>query len=345
MKTTSSPKSLPARAGTSMDALALGPLPLEARVTLARRDVPGITWPDGVVVEILAAGLCRTDLYVADGTLAATPGVVLGHEAAGLVRAVGPAVTRLNPGVLVGLDPRVPCGECSGCSGDPASVPALAAPNDCLNPRRLGVELDGVFADFVAVPAACAYPIAAEVDALRAAYLEPVAAAMGALDAGLRPTDRGVIVGEGRIAELTARVLEHAGFSRPQILAPKALASRVPAGGLDFVIDAGLPDDGALAAMTAALRKRGTLVLKSRTARPRSFAPADWVAREITVVARAYGSFERAAEALADPALVLEDLFGSARPLAEYREVFAEGRRSEAVKLFFVPTRTLGGIG
>ena len=287
-----------------------------------------------VVVRIQAAGLCRTDLYVASGELPASPGVVLGHEGAGIVDELGSSVGRddLRPGSLVGIDPRVPCGACAGCGTAPDRGPS---PDRCLEPKQLGIDLDGVFAEFVVVPAGCLYPIHHRVSPMRAAYLEPVAAAMGALAAGLTPRDVGAIAGEGRIAELTARVLEYSGFPRPRIISTNDFNARIPRGSLDFVIDAGLPSDGALASMTQALRKGGTLVLKSRAARSRSFMPADWVAREITVAARAYGSFEDAARAVADERLALEDLFGTARPLSAYERVFSDAQAAESVKQFF----------
>ncbi len=300
--------------------------------TLKLQDRPSPLGNDSVLVEVHAAGLCRTDLYVADRTLAAKPGVTLGHEGAGLVRATGPSVTALKEGTLVGIDPRIPCGRCPGCREGAADGPS---PPRCHTPAQLGVDVDGVFADYVVVPAACVHPLEEGVSAQRAAYLEPVAAAMGALSAGLSPTDRGVIAGEGRIAELTARIFEYAGHSRPAIVPVLGMDEATRPHTLDFVIDAGLPSDDALAAMARCVRSRGTLVLKSRAASPRSFIPADWVARELTVAARAYGSFEAAAQALADPSLVLDDLFGPSRPLSEATQVFRDARADEGVKQFF----------
>ena len=311
-----------------MQALSLG----EQGVALGPRPLAQMDAPGDALVRIQAAGLCRTDLYVAAGELPATPGVILGHEAAGVVEAIGSSVNenRVPVGALVGIDPRVPCGHCAACR-----VPATRTPDDCLSPRQLGVDVDGVFAEFAVVPAACLFPIRPRISPLRAAYLEPVAAAMGALTAGLSATDDGVIAGEGRIAELTARVLEYSGLPRPRILPTSAFAAAIESGTLDFVIDAGLSDVDALSVMAGALRKGGTLVMKSRAARRCSFIPAQWVAREITVAARAYGRFADAALAVADPALVLEDLFGAARPLSDFEEVFRDARTGEGVKQFF----------
>nr|MDT0660454.1 alcohol dehydrogenase catalytic domain-containing protein [Micromonospora sp. DSM 115978] len=91
-----------------------GAAPTVARIRL---DPPG----DGQVrVRIRAAGVCHSDLSMADGTLAAPYPLVLGHEAAGVVVAVGPAVTRVPVGAHVALNWAPPCRRCWFCGhGEP----------------------------------------------------------------------------------------------------------------------------------------------------------------------------------------------------------------------------------
>jgi NAD+-dependent secondary alcohol dehydrogenase Adh1 len=84
---------------------------------------PEATGPDDVVVRIGGAGLCRTDLHIIDGWLAelipAELPVVLGHENAGWVHAVGPAVEHLAVGDPVICHPNLTCGVCRACrAGD-----------------------------------------------------------------------------------------------------------------------------------------------------------------------------------------------------------------------------------
>ncbi|MDX1522346.1 MAG: alcohol dehydrogenase catalytic domain-containing protein, partial [Anaerolineae bacterium] len=76
-------------------------------------DDPG---PNDVVVRILASGVCHTDLGIKTGTYG-TDGFpfLLGHEGAGVVQAVGSAVTRVAVGDHVMLNWRAPCGECRFC--------------------------------------------------------------------------------------------------------------------------------------------------------------------------------------------------------------------------------------
>ncbi|WP_055522588.1 Zn-dependent alcohol dehydrogenase, partial [Streptomyces graminilatus] len=68
-----------------------------------------------VLVAISAAGLCHSDLSVVDGTIPFPVPVVLGHEGAGMVEAVGPGVTHVAPGDHVALSTLANCGACAEC--------------------------------------------------------------------------------------------------------------------------------------------------------------------------------------------------------------------------------------
>ncbi|MFI5965063.1 Zn-dependent alcohol dehydrogenase [Streptomyces asoensis] len=78
---------------------------------LAVRD-PG---PGEVLVAVSAAGLCHSDLSVVDGTIPFPAPVVLGHEGAGTVAAVGPGVGHVVPGDHVALSTLASCGTCAEC--------------------------------------------------------------------------------------------------------------------------------------------------------------------------------------------------------------------------------------
>ncbi|MFF6803620.1 alcohol dehydrogenase catalytic domain-containing protein [Streptomyces sp. NPDC012616] len=68
-----------------------------------------------VLVAVSAAGLCHSDLSVVDGTIPFPAPVVLGHEGAGVVAAVGPGVTHVVPGDHVALSTLANCGTCAEC--------------------------------------------------------------------------------------------------------------------------------------------------------------------------------------------------------------------------------------
>ncbi|MEW2530064.1 Zn-dependent alcohol dehydrogenase [Streptomyces sp. NPDC047071] len=71
--------------------------------------------PGEVLVAVAAAGLCHSDLSVLDGTIPFPVPVVLGHEGAGVVEAVGPGVTHVVPGDHVALSTIANCGACAEC--------------------------------------------------------------------------------------------------------------------------------------------------------------------------------------------------------------------------------------
>lgn len=71
--------------------------------------------PGEVLVAIAAAGLCHSDLSVVDGTIPFPVPVVLGHEGAGVVEAVGVGVTHVEPGDHVALSTLANCGACAQC--------------------------------------------------------------------------------------------------------------------------------------------------------------------------------------------------------------------------------------
>jgi Zn-dependent alcohol dehydrogenase len=71
--------------------------------------------PGEVAVRVTHCGVCHSDLSLVDGAMPTMTPIVLGHEAAGVVDAVGPGVTRLQTGDHVVLTPCPPCGQCYWC--------------------------------------------------------------------------------------------------------------------------------------------------------------------------------------------------------------------------------------
>jgi len=107
--------------------------PLEIRRTRVDRLERG-----DVLVRIMASGLCHTDLEVIEGSLAYPMPIVLGHEGAGVVEAVGEDVTGVKPGDHVVCSWNPHCGHCFYCERD---QPILCEPFTFHQPR--GHLLDG----------------------------------------------------------------------------------------------------------------------------------------------------------------------------------------------------------
>jgi propanol-preferring alcohol dehydrogenase len=108
---------------------------------------------DEALVRVLACGVCRTDLHVAEGDLPVRrPGVIPGHEVVGRVEAVGDDVTDLRVGDRVGIAwLRRTCGTCPYCR--------RGAENLCPDSSYTGWTHDGGYAEYATVPAAFAYPL------------------------------------------------------------------------------------------------------------------------------------------------------------------------------------------
>src|ERR1700687_5859255 len=95
-------------------------------------DVPAPEQPGAgdVLVRVTAVGLCGSDLhYYCDGRIGeSTPSapLVLGHEFAGSIEAIGPGVEGLREGQQVAVDPAIPCGVCESCvEGHPNICPTV----------------------------------------------------------------------------------------------------------------------------------------------------------------------------------------------------------------------------
>jgi S-(hydroxymethyl)glutathione dehydrogenase/alcohol dehydrogenase len=121
--------------------------------------------PADVRVQIAAAGVCHSDLSLATGVLAQTFPVILGHEGAGTVEAVGSDVTRVAPGDRVVLNWAPPCRACWFCTHDePWLCEISAAASRLPHARHDGVDVfpgigTGAFGEATVVPEKAVIPI------------------------------------------------------------------------------------------------------------------------------------------------------------------------------------------
>jgi 2-desacetyl-2-hydroxyethyl bacteriochlorophyllide A dehydrogenase len=113
------------------------------RIEEAPMPEPG---PGEVLVQIVAAGICGTDLHFAvEGALpVATLPLTLGHEAAGRVAVVGPGVRGWKEGDRVCCYPQCSCGLCRYCLAGREPL--------CLNAKTFGMTIDGAFAEYLVCP-------------------------------------------------------------------------------------------------------------------------------------------------------------------------------------------------
>lgn len=121
-------------------------------VTTVPKPSPG---PGEVLIAVRHAGVCGTDLHIADWNAWAEgrlrPPLVVGHEFAGEIVATGDAVGDLKTGQLVTAEGHIVCGHCLQCRTGNSHI--------CKNTRIIGVDRDGAFAEYIAMPASNVLPL------------------------------------------------------------------------------------------------------------------------------------------------------------------------------------------
>ena len=127
---------------------------------------PTMQDPTDAIVEITTSAICGTDLHFVRGTMTGmVEGTVLGHEALGVVREVGPGVRNLRPGDRVVIPSTIGCGACSYCRAGYYAQCDRANPNGpaagtCFfgGPQTTG-PVDGLQAQYARVPFANIGPV------------------------------------------------------------------------------------------------------------------------------------------------------------------------------------------
>lgn len=283
---------------------------------------PRITSDDDVIVRVELAGLCRTDMYVAEGRITAPDPLILGHEFSGTVIERGDKVEHLRPGQRVTVNPLFSCRQCSRCLAGSAHT--------CQDTAFLGIDHNGCFAELVTVPSHAVYAIPDTVSFFQAAYAEPVAASLAVLKAGIQPNDKGLIVGNNRFSQLLLKILSIYSFNNVTVSG----AEDVPADDFDFVVETAMAPD-TLDRMVKAVRPGGKIVLKSRHFEPICFGILEAIKKEPVIHIVNYGSFEDALDLLGSGRLSVEDLVDGTYRLEDYAKVFARSKSTEALKPFF----------
>lgn len=289
--------------------------------------------PGEVVVKVFHAGICKTDLKVADGSLAAKKDkIILGHEFFGQVVEVGPGcndqITTSKVGDFV------------------VANPMLNSTTD----EMLGKDIDGCFAEYVAVPASNLFLV--EMLLIRkcpelkklAAYCEPVAAAMGVVPKIQCYLANTVIAGDptDRIAKLLKFCIEVDSRSalyksKIEIIEPERLILEIELGKRSMpkcIIECCPSMIGKLVRCVA---PGGTIVLKSRGyVGLENVLVNDIVMREISLVGVKYDSFYNAIDFISDNSDELLPMIDERDfKLEEFEEAFEEARKLGAKKVIF----------
>jgi L-iditol 2-dehydrogenase len=165
-------------------------------VVVEQRPVPE-AGPGEVVVRVASVGVCGSDTHYYEhgriGRFVLDAPLVLGHEAAGEVTALGPGVSSLAVGQRVSVEPGVPDMSCPQC--------LAGRYNLCPNMRFFATPpIDGAFAEYVVVHAAFAHPVPDTISDNAAALLEPLSVGIWACrKAGVTAGSRVLVTGAGPI--------------------------------------------------------------------------------------------------------------------------------------------------
>lgn len=162
-------------------------------LAIIEKPMPETPGAGETVVRIKAAGICGSDIHIFHGKNPfATYPRILGHEAAGEVVQVGEGVSNVKVGDHVAIDNVFSCGKCYACR--------IGRPNVCGSVKVLGVHIDGVFSEYVKIPADHLYVVPVDLSWEVAATMEPYAIAAEAVDRGqVASGDSVLICGAGPI--------------------------------------------------------------------------------------------------------------------------------------------------
>ncbi len=196
---------------------------------------PSIQADDEVLVRIKSVGICGSDIHFLKrgriGTFVVRAPLILGHESAGTVEEVGPAVKHLKPGDDVAVEPGAPCRHCEFCHrGEYNNCPDvifLAAP-----------PVHGAFCEYLVWPGDFCYKLPAGVSVDEGAMCEPLSVGMwAATRAGVKPGDTVAVLGSGPIGLTALQAAKYFGATRIIVtdLVPRRLEVAEGLGATDVV--------------------------------------------------------------------------------------------------------------
>ncbi|MEO1525122.1 MAG: alcohol dehydrogenase catalytic domain-containing protein [Planctomycetota bacterium] len=293
--------------------------------------------PGEVLVEIEQAGICETDLQLAQGYMGFEG--ILGHEFVGIA-----SEGKFSGKRVVG-EINCACRDCDTC--------LAGRPTHCPHRTVVGIDRhDGAFAPRLAIPETNLHEVPDSLETDAAVFVEPLAAAFQIVDqVPIALGDRVAILGDGRLGFLSAQVLrlstenvtvfgKHPSklgrfetFAKTiQIESPDE--DFVSEGLFDVVVDCTGSTTGLPMAIRLA-RPRGTIVLKTTVANEHQQSLAAIVIHELRVVGSRCGPFDKALRALAEGAIDVSGLVTHRFSLEQVDVAFKAAVSPDAFKVVF----------
>lgn len=311
-----------------------------------------------VLVKVAFCGICGSDVHGMDNSSGRRiPPMIMGHEASGVIEELGDHVSDWNTGDRVSFDSMVFCGACDFCERGETNL--------CDSRQVMGVSCaefkrDGAFAEWVIVPARILERIPEGLSFEEAAFTEPLAVALHAVNlVKVQHGESALVVGAGLIGLLVVQALKRAGcgeiiaidLDRGRLdLAQKLGATaafhsledeiELPAGGVDMameVVGAGPTLDLAI----KSVRKGGRVGLVGNVVPEVNFPLQYVVTREITLFGScaAAGECTEALEAIASGQIKVRPLISATIPLEDGQDYFERQREGKEglLKVLFEP--------
>jgi threonine dehydrogenase-like Zn-dependent dehydrogenase len=269
-------------------------------------------------IRVIQAGICSTDLHMVKGYMAFQG--VLGHEFVGVV---DEASDTILIGQRVVGEINAACRTCETCLS--------GRPTHCPHRTTLGIQgRDGAFAEYLTLPVANLFVLPDSITDDQAVFIEPLAAACEIPQMiSIKPTDRVVVIGDGKLGLLCAQVLGLSGCGVTLLghhaenctwLLHRGITVTAHAGdihpGADVIVEATGSPDGLAMAMQL-VRPRGTVVLKSTYQEKISLLMAEVVIQEISLIGSRCGPFAPAIRLLEGGHIRVDPLIHARYSLAQ----------------------------
>jgi threonine dehydrogenase-like Zn-dependent dehydrogenase len=259
-----------------------------------------------VVVKVLMAGICRTDIYVSRGWIQdVKDNLTIGHEFMGVVE--DSQSTKFKKGDLVTCNPIFD------------------------NDKMLGVDYDGAFAEYIKIYDTKLYH-AEGVDLKFGAYAEPIAASLAPFESIHINKDMiGAVYGNNRIGELTYNILKDADYNI--VLLDEN--DKHPTEHYDYVIET-FSQVAAFDDITRMLKRKGIFIMKSRNPDKIPFDFYTLVKKGIIIEGLYYGDFKQAVDYAKNKTYLFKELMGNVYDIEDWEKAYAENEEGNH-KIFLKP--------
>ena len=316
-----------------------------------------------VLLKVLAAGVCGTDIHVRDDNFPYWPPVILGHEFCGQVVELGEGVALVSKGDRVVGEPHTrACGHCYLCRTGNIQI--------CADKRSPGWGIDGAMAEYLVMPERLLHQLPDAISNEAGAVIEPVANAVHDVTerAGVEAGDFVVVIGPGPIGLLAAMAARASGARQVAVIGtnsdeavrlakarelgfenvincqtqePADVVAHLTHGvGADLVVECSGSPSG-IASTVTLVRKKGRICAIGLTAQkeiPFPYKAASFKVCDLYFcLSTSYTSWDKAINLVASGKIDADAIITHRKPLTQWQEVFEDIDNQRAIKAVLIP--------